>query len=414
MSRESGLGSLGSALPGNELPATLDRSGKRLQIGFLTAEDPMDRRSWSGIFYFMAKALEKHCGDVHCLGPFGSLARNFGKGLAGASWVLLRKHYLHTHSPLLARRYARLIERKIAQRPLDLLFAVAATPEIAFLNTPLPIVYSADSTFAAVRGYYPRYTNVLAMSAREADYIDGLGLQKAALLAFPSAWAAQSAVRDYQVEESRVHVIPYGANLEEAPAREDALRPRAFGECRLLFVGVKWERKGGQIAIETLTKLRALGVPAQLTICGCVPPREFQTSGLTVIPFLNKNDPGQRKKLEELYLASHFLLLPSRSECYGIAFCEANAFGLPVVTTRTGGIPQVVREGRNGFMLPLSAGASGYAELIARIWEDRAGYLKLTRSSRQEFEERLNWDAWAGSLGKLLPGVLATSRVVSA
>jgi glycosyltransferase involved in cell wall biosynthesis len=287
-----------------------------------------------------------------------------------------------------------------------LLFAVAAAPEIAFLDARIPIVYSADSTFAAVRHYYPRYTNVLAISAREADYIDSLGLRKAALLAFPSEWAAQSAVRDYHVDESRVHVIPYGANLEEAPAREDALRPRPSGECRLLFVGVKWERKGGQIAVETLNKLRAVGVPAELTICGCVPPREFQAPGLTVIPFLNKNDPAQRKKLEDLYLASHFLLLPSRSECYGIAFCEANAFGLPVVTTRTGGIPQVVREGRNGFMLPLSAGGSEYAELIARIWQDQASYSELTRSSRQEFEERLNWDAWATSVGKLLPRVL--------
>lgn len=406
------LALLGSVLPENEQPATLDRNGKRLQIGFVTAEDPMDRRSWSGIFYFMAKALERHCGDVHCLGPFGSLARTFGKGLAGASWVLLRKHYLHTHSPLLARMYARLIQRRIAQTPLDLLFAVAATPEIAFLNVPIPIVYSADSTFAAVRGYYPRYTNVLGISAREADYIDGLGLRKAALLAFPSAWAAQSAVEKYQVDESRVHVIPYGANLEETPAREDALRPRASDVCRLLFVGVKWERKGGQIAIETLIKLREMGVPAQLTMCGCVPPREFQTPGLTVIPFLNKNDPAQRKKLDDLYLASHFLLLPSRSECYGIAFCEANAYGLPVVTTRTGGIPQVVREGRNGFMLPLSAGGSEYAELIARLWQAPARYSELVRSSRQEFEERLNWDVWATSVGKLLPRVLATSRDV--
>lgn len=390
----------------NRVAGAGERQGRRLQIGFVTAEDPMDRRSWSGIFYFMAKALEKHCGDVHCLGPFGSLARNFGKGLAGASWVLLRRHYLHTHSPLLAKRYATLIERKIAQRPFDLLFAVAAAPELAFLNTSIPIVYSADSTFAAVRNYYPRYTNVLAISAREADYVDGLGVRKAALLTYPSEWAAQSAVRDYHVEESRVHVVPYGANLEEPPAREDALRPRTSDECRLLFVGVKWGRKGGQIAIESLVKLRAMGITARLTMVGCVPPRGFQTPGLTVIPFLNKNDPTQRKKLEDLYLSSHFLLLPSRSECYGIAFCEANAYGLPVVTTRTGGIPQVVREGRNGFMLPLGAGGSEYAELIARIWQDPARYSELTRSSRQEFEERLNWDVWATSVGKLLPRVL--------
>jgi len=383
-----------------------ERLRKRLQIGFVTALNPMDRRSWSGTFYFMAKALQKHCGDVHCLGPVGTLPRRAGEALWAASWLLLRKNYLYTHSPWLARTYAALLKRKIDRIQLDFLFAAAAAPEIAFLDVSIPIVYSADSTFAVVKDYYPRFTDVLGLSVRQAHHIDGMGARKAALLAYPSEWAAQSAVRDYHVEESRVHVIPYGANLEDPPAREDALRSRTSDECRLLFVGVKWERKGGPIAVETLVKLRAMGIAAQLTVCGCVPPREFQTPGLTVIPFLNKNDPAQRQKLEDLYLASHFLLLPSRSECYGIAFCEANAFGLPVVTTRTGGIPEVVREGRNGFMLPLSAGGPEYAELIARIWGDRSGYSELTRSSRQEFEERLNWDAWATSVGRLLPRVL--------
>ncbi len=397
---------LASAEPEGVRRQSNDRGNGRLQIGFVTSIDPMDRRSWSGTYYFMVRALQRHCGDVHCLGPVGSLARKAGQALWVASWLLFRRNYLYTHSPLLAKRYARLLEHRISQRNLDLLFAPAAAPEIAFLNVSLPIVYTADATFAVLRDYYPRFSRVLRFSAREADDVDRLAVRRADLLVYPSQWAACSAVRDYQGDESKIHVIPYGANIEDVPDPETIRHDGGSDECRLLFVGVKWARKGGDIAVETLIRLREMGIRAQLTICGCVPPGGLRVPGLQVIPFLDKNDPAQRKRLTELYLTSHFFLLPSRSECYGVAFCEANAFGLPIITTRTGGVPEIVEEGKNGFMLPMSARGPEYADLISRIWRDPGCYLKLVRSSRSAFEERLNWDAWAGALGKLLPRAL--------
>jgi len=143
-----------------------------------------------------------------------------------------------------------------------------------------------------------------------------------------------------------------------------------------------------------------------LTICGCVPPSRFRVPGMHVIPFLDKNDPAQRKQLADLYLASHFFLLPTRSESYGIVFCEANAFGLPAITTNTGGVSDVISDGENGFMLLPAARGPEYAKLIAEIWQDRGRYSALARSSRRTFDERLNWDAWGLAVSKLIPRVL--------
>ncbi|HXZ40405.1 MAG TPA: glycosyltransferase family 4 protein [Terriglobales bacterium] len=230
------------------------------------------------------------------------------------------------------------------------------------------------------------------------------------MLIYTSQWAAQSAVRDYQADESKIHIIPHGANFEDIPGPEVALRPRELDKCRLLFVGVNWVRKGGEVAVETFTKLQAMGLPVELTICGCTPPASFHVAGLKVIPFLNKNDAAQRKQLAELYLKSNFLLFPTRSDCSPIVFCEANAFGLPAITTNVGGIEDIVAEGKNGFMLPLSARGAEYAELISDIWQDPKRYSELTMSSRKAFDEKLNWDAWAISLGKLLPRVVSWRR----
>ncbi len=118
---------------------------------------------------------------------------------------------------------------------------------------------------------------------------------------------------------------------------------------------------------------------------------------MIVIPFLDKSDAQQRQRLETLYMRSDFLLAPTRNECYGITACEANAFGLPVVTTDTGGVAEVVRDGENGFTLPLNARGDAYAEVIADVYQNPAIYNGLVRTSRLAFEERLNWDGWGHS-----------------
>ncbi len=101
-------------------------------------------------------------------------------------------------------------------------------------------------------------------------------------------------------------------------------------------------------------------------------------------------------------MESDFFLLPSRTEAYGVVFCEANAFGLPVITTNTGGISGVIQEGRNGFMLPLNATGAEYAKLIKNLYEDNERYYQLVQSSRETYEEKLNWDSWGIKTNELI------------
>jgi glycosyltransferase involved in cell wall biosynthesis len=227
-------------------------------------------------------------------------------------------------------------------------------------------------------------------------------IQKAHLLAFSSAWAARSAVEDYHADKAKVHAIPFGANLEDIPGREIVQIKQKSGRCKLLFVGVNWQRKGGDIAFETLLKLEEMGIPAELTVCGCRPPKTVFHDRMRVIPFLDKNDEQQRKVLEKLYVISDFLLVPTRNDCTPIVFCEANAYGLPVISTYTGGVPEIVKEGENGFLLPFSARGDTYAEVIARIYRDDQYYAKMVMASRTAFDERLNWDSWGVFMKDLL------------
>jgi glycosyltransferase involved in cell wall biosynthesis len=106
--------------------------------------------------------------------------------------------------------------------------------------------------------------------------------------------------------------------------------------------------------------------------------------------------PEQHAKLTSLFINAHFLFVPSRAEAFGMVFCEANAFGIPAIATATGGTCTIIRDGVNGYALPLSAGPPEYAKLIGAIAADELEYRRLAESSFAEFEERLNWKAWIG------------------
>ena len=105
---------------------------------------------------------------------------------------------------------------------------------------------------------------------------------------------------------------------------------------------------------------------------------------------------------------SHFLCLPSRADCTPVVLCEAGAYGLPSVSTRTGGIGSVLRHGTNGYLFDLDGFVEQAAESIAGCMADYDElYLPLAMASRLEYRTRLNWTTSAKAVVEHL------SRVVS-
>lgn len=380
---------------------------KRLNIAFLTSLDPKDRRSWSGTIYYVAQALQKHCGEVTYIGPIDcSWQKRIGKIRNRLSLLFLRKKVMFTYGTLIAKHCAKIASQQLTQQSFDVIVAPTGEAELAFLQTDIPTVLITDSTYRIMRDYYPAFSNILNSSWNELEMVESQAIQKTDLLLYASPWAARSAIEDYHAEKEKVHVLPLGANFEQSPPKEILQQRKKSDRCRLLFIGVNWERKGGEIAFETLLKLEEVGIPAELTVVGCIPPKQFAHEHMKIIPFINKNDETQRKELEKLYLTSDFLLFPTRNECYGIVVCEANAFGLPALAADTGGVSGVVTDGENGFLLPHSARGDRYAEVIAQVYGDEQRYAELVRSSRAAFDDRLNWDTWGMTAKRLIDELL--------
>jgi glycosyltransferase involved in cell wall biosynthesis len=146
--------------------------------------------------------------------------------------------------------------------------------------------------------------------------------------------------------------------------------------------------------VKTAAWLRKRGVDAHVDLVGERVPLPYRA-----LPYvhahghLSAHDSEQEKLLAELFKMAHFVFIPSRAEAYGMTFCEANAFGLPVIATATGGISEIIREGVNGTGLSLSAGPKEYGEWIEEAIASPERYRAFGESSFREFETRLNWGA---------------------
>jgi glycosyltransferase involved in cell wall biosynthesis len=380
---------------------------QRLRVGFLSVQNYLDRNAWSGTLYYMQKALKERDIEVVYLGD--SKKSSLWQKLLNRVWK--NKKAAKLGSPRYIAEYqdfTAVAQKKLVQTPCDVIFAPVASAELIFFETNTPIIYLSDATFSLYDKHYQ--LNLDKQESEWASKQESIAISKASKLVYSSKWAADSAICDYQADTDKVETFPFGANLDAPPLADEVLSKKQNSVCRLLFVGKEWYRKGGDIAFQTLISLRNKGIDAELVVVGCVPPPEIKHDKLTVIPYLNKNVPEQRKQLDELFLKSSFFILPTRADCSPIVLCEANAFGIPALTSDVCGIPSIIRNGKNGYKLPLSASGEDYATLISESFSDKTGYEKLVRSSRKEYDTRLNWNKWAETFHQVIIDVLAQKQ----
>ncbi len=342
--------------------------------------------------------------------PSTALAKKVGYRMIG-------KFHRHDRNGDYLDALAAQFSARTAGRTFDLVFS-PGSEVISHLPTDLPIAYCADATFANLVDYYWDFTGLSAEYLRQGHAQEAAALARATLAVFPSDWAAQAAITQYGADPARVAVIPFGANLGGDNRRAGimaAIARRPADSLRLLFVGRHWQRKGGDLVIATALCLIAHGHSVTVDIVGCELPAEFR--GLTWVRdhgLLLQTRPDDMIALRQLYAGAHFLFVPSRAEAFGLTFTEANAFGVPSVAANTGGIPAVVRHGHNGLLLPPSAQSSDYADALVATFADQARYRAMCEQAFADFEERLNWPAFARKFLELAQERIATTRAIPA
>jgi D-inositol-3-phosphate glycosyltransferase len=144
----------------------------------------------------------------------------------------------------------------------------------------------------------------------------------------------------------------------------------------LLFVGRIQPLKGLDVAVQTLAQLGR--IDAQLVVVGGASGADGAAELERVQRIIAENnlegrvhffDPQPHHLLSTFYRAADVVLVPSRSESFGLVALEAGACGIPVVATGVGGLLSLIDHGRTGFLVP-GRNVDDFAKFTARLLDD--------------------------------------------
>jgi glycosyltransferase involved in cell wall biosynthesis len=217
----------------------------------------------------------------------------------------------------------------------------------------------------------------------------------------------------YLYTPDRIDVIGGGV---DAPPEEYTSSPyfaadhhEAHGEFGL-YIGRMSYDKGALHAADAVRALRKRGRNISLLLIGSNTP-EFERyrrrlspeDRAAIRPLGAINDIDKHAVLSR----ARFLMLPSRSDSFGIVLLEAWCHGVPVIAARAGGIPGVVEDGVNGLLVSF-ADVEGLASAAERIITDELFAQRLGSNGREKVEANHNWEAVVNRLlaqyELLLPG----------
>jgi len=204
--------------------------------------------------------------------------------------------------------------------------------------------------------------------------------------------------------KQRIRVAPNGVPVPEPPSRPRGLEPGA--PVRMLYLSNLLESKGYLDVLAACAILKErMGRPFQCDFCGAfvrtrydtqwAPEEELRRQFLERIRDLGLegnvrfHGPVGGREKRSFFETAHVFLLPTSYSGEGqpVSIIEAMSFGIPVVTTRYRGIPELVEDGRSGVFVEAHA-PQQIASAVEEITRTPESYRRFSTNSLERFAER--------------------------
>jgi len=210
-------------------------------------------------------------------------------------------------------------------------------------------------------------------------------LRRARCIVVPSAYLRQIAI-GWGLDPSRVDVVPNPApEVPEHPTRDEARATLGIDGFALGVAGRLTAQKALGDTLEALARVPDVA----LLVLGDGPERaelERRAGELGLADRVRFLGAGTRDDVIALFRAVDAALLTSAWENLPHTLLEALATGTPVIATAVGGIPEVVRDGKNGLLVP-PRDVAGIASAIERLVRDNALRASLAAAAAPSVEE---------------------------
>jgi D-inositol-3-phosphate glycosyltransferase len=194
----------------------------------------------------------------------------------------------------------------------------------------------------------------------------------------------------YGADPDRIRVVPPGVDHSvffPRSAADAKARLHLSGARLVLFVGRLQPHKGPDVAITTMAEAVARDpVATRDVVLAVVGGRSGASNEISRLMDLASASgvgdrvmffpPQPQSRLADFYSAADAVLVPSRSESFGLVALEAQACGAPVIAASTGGLRYVVRDGVSGFLVG-GWDPADYADRLLRVLSDRASARRM-------------------------------------
>jgi glycosyltransferase involved in cell wall biosynthesis len=378
-----------------------------MKVVYATDVDSRNIHSWSGLGVYYRKMLEQAGCDVttvdHLIPPY-PLLHTFKE-------QLLRRIGHQVYSPRfslsVSKHYAKQIHDSVSSGSIVL---SPNTIVLAHLKKQLTKVLYADATFDILLNFYPKFSELTADCLVKGREIDRLAVANADLLIYTSQWAADSAVTHYGANPDKVAIVPFGANLDQLPSYAEVksciARRAQNRHVNLLFLGVDWARKGGDYAVEVTNQLNKSGFEATLHVVGADHlPGDIDKRFIVNHGYISKATPKGQQKISALLSSSHFLLLPTLADCTPVACSEANAFGVPCITSDVGGLKSIVTDNINGHTFKHQNFVENASNYLINLLNSEVAYKELCCATYNKYATELNWGSVGQRIVKLINSI---------
>ncbi|AFY91829.1 glycosyltransferase family 4 protein [Chamaesiphon minutus] len=328
--------------------------------------------------------LTRHGDEVLVFCPDGGLQSYHGAKIYGLSAFPLP---LYPELKLALPRPE--IGQQLAQFQPDLIHVV--NPAVLGLAG---IYYAKSSQIPLVASYHthlPKYLDHYGLGIFEGllwELLKGAHNQAQLNLCTSSAMVRELSDRGIErvdLWQRGVDTETFHPNKMTAPMREHLSQGEPASHL-LLYVG----RLGAEKEIEQIKPVLAAIPGARLAIVGDGPHRAVLESYFADTPTHFVGYLGG-EKLAAAYAAADAFIFPSRTETLGLVLLEAMAAGCPVIAARSGGIPDIVTDGQNGYLFD-PQDPQGAISATQKLFADPSANLQLRDNARTE-AERWGWSA---------------------
>jgi glycosyltransferase involved in cell wall biosynthesis len=352
-------------------------------INFITTESlESTSGGWNGMNYHIFNQLNTH-NSVSYIGPIKPPIYLMEKIISKFLRLLGLKGNFFFFSEKRLTTIFQQIRDKINNN-CDLIFFHGSTPWIKF-ETDKPYYAYIDASFYT---FLHTYTNPKKFRKKDIErimYSEKAFLKNARQIFFSSQWAMDETKVQYQLSGTNFSVVGLGGNIKIP--NEININPSPV----LLFISVDFHKKGGLTVVKTFEKLKGIYPHLSLSIVGEKPPAYIlKKEGIKYHGFLDKNIPSDITKLNSIFTEALLLIHPTQKDMTPLVIIEAGYFGVPTIAPSKFGIPEMILDGKTGFLIN-QINSDLIADKVSQFISNNKS-TELRKNTREYFIHHFTWE----------------------